>query len=155
MEAFRVARARYAADLSGKGASLFGGRWNSQGNAVVYAAEHRSLAVLEELVHVDAHDAPDDLVLVTLQIPDELEIVSVAPDKLPADWRQSPAPAALQELGDQWCAAKQSTVLRVPSVIVPAESCLIINPGHAEAPKIRIASREPFVFDPRLLAVKR
>lgn len=155
MEVFRVARDHYAADLSGKGASLFGGRWNSQGNAVVYAAEHRSLAVLEELVHVDAHDAPDDLVLVTLQIPDELEVVSVALDVLSADWRQSPAPAALQEFGDRWCAAKQSAVLRVPSAIVPAESCLIINPAHAEAPRIRIVNREPFVLDPRLLAVKR
>src|SRR5450830_1170676 len=36
----------------GEGARRYGGRWNSPGAAVVYAAEHLSLACLEVLVAV-------------------------------------------------------------------------------------------------------
>ena len=43
-----------AHDLSGKGAGITGGRWNEKGVAVVYAAESRSLACLETLVHLAA-----------------------------------------------------------------------------------------------------
>ncbi len=41
-----------ADDLSGGGAKLTGGRWNSKGNAVVYTSRSISLAVLETLVHL-------------------------------------------------------------------------------------------------------
>ena len=43
-----------ADDLSGKGAEITGGRWNEKGMAVVYAADSRSLACLETLVHLAA-----------------------------------------------------------------------------------------------------
>ncbi len=53
---WRIAKhtAKYAADdLSGGGAKLTGGRWNSKGKEVVYAASTIALATLEALA-VDA-----------------------------------------------------------------------------------------------------
>lgn len=49
MEVFRVARARYAADLSGKGCEPVWRPMELPRNAVVYAAEHRSLVVLADV----------------------------------------------------------------------------------------------------------
>ena len=39
--------------FSGRGAELFGGRWNAKGTAMVYASESIALAALETLVHYD------------------------------------------------------------------------------------------------------
>ena len=59
---YRLARERYAADLSGAGARKVGGRCNPPGAAAVYTAENISLAVLEALVHLDKQDIPEDYV---------------------------------------------------------------------------------------------
>ena len=40
--------------MTGAGAKLTGGRWNEKGVSVVYAAENRSLACLETIVHLNA-----------------------------------------------------------------------------------------------------
>ena len=59
-----------ADDLSGKGAEITGGRWNEKRAAVVYAAENRSLACLETLVHFAAGGLPFNRHLVEILIPD-------------------------------------------------------------------------------------
>ena len=136
---WRICRRPYA-DLSGEGARLFGGRWNSPGRPVVYLADHPALAALEVLVHLDLpHDLlPDDYVLLRAELPNE-------PPELVGD-----LPADPRTAGDAWLAARGKAVLRVPSVLVPAASNLLLNPGHARAADARIASAEPFRFDPRL-----
>jgi RES domain-containing protein len=48
--------------------------------------------------------------------------------------------------------ASRSAVLAVPSVIVPGEPNLLLNPAHADFKSIAIGKPEPFSFDPRLLA---
>ncbi len=50
MLAFRIADKRFPI-FDGTGARLVGGRWNSPGKAVIYAAETFAGAVLEVLVH--------------------------------------------------------------------------------------------------------
>ena len=39
MIVFRLSKAQFANDLSGKGAELVGGRWNSRGNAMLYTSQ--------------------------------------------------------------------------------------------------------------------
>jgi RES domain-containing protein len=51
MLVYRISGQRFANDLSGTGARLNGGRWNSVGLSLLYAASYRSLALLEILVH--------------------------------------------------------------------------------------------------------
>ena len=139
--AWRLCRAPFA-DLSGEGARLYGGRWNSSGRALVYAASDAALAVLEVRVHLDLPPdlIPDDYVLIKLDL-SGLTVENIT--DLPADPRA---------YGDQWLEQSRSPVLRAPSFIVPDASNLLLNPTHPEAANAKIVSTNPFAFDPRLWA---
>jgi RES domain-containing protein len=125
--------------LSGEGARRFGGRWNSPGRAVVYAADHPALAVLEVRVHLDLPPEllPADYVLMRLSFPADAQTLPALPGK-PRD------------AGDSWLAETRSPVLRVPSVLVPDASNLLLNPAHPGAAGARVEAIDPFAFDPRL-----
>ena len=91
--------------LDGEGARLYGGRWNSPGRPVVYTSTTLSLAALEYLIHVDAADAPSDLVALTVEVPDEVDVERVEAAGLPAGWEQAPEPQACKDIGDAWLVA--------------------------------------------------
>lgn len=152
MEVFRVCRARWAASaLTGDGARRDGGRWNPRGTAMVYCAETRALTILELLVHTDPATAPDDLVILTIDIPDDVKQLAIAAKDLPTDWTDIPGPSSLQDLGGRWIAGGETAVLRVPSAVLPVESCLLINPLHPESAKIKVTDQTAYAFDNRLL----
>lgn len=150
MEIWRIARQAQVA-LDGEGARLYGGHWNSPGTAVVYAASRLSLAALEYLVHIDAEDAPDDLVALCLSVPDDTTESALASESLPAGWQQTPPPPECQAIGDQWARHGEHLLLRIPSVLVPEESNMLVNPMHPDASLVRVVASRPFSFDPRLL----
>lgn len=139
MIAWRISRAPFA-DLSGTGARLYGGRWNSPGRALIYAAETAALAVLEVRVHLDLTPdlLPDDYVLTGIAIDDpDIETLDTLPE-------------APQAFGDAWLAEARSPVLRVPSFIVPESFNLLISPAHPQAAGVKLTSQRPFRFDARL-----
>src|SRR5690606_18256346 len=70
MIAYRLSRTEYARDLSGRGAELAGGRWNSKGTALVYTGQTIALCMAEVAVHIPLGIIPLDYELVTLEIPD-------------------------------------------------------------------------------------
>lgn len=149
MECYRLCRRRHAAP-DGEGARLAGGRWNSPGVAVVYASSTPALAALEYLTHVNPDQVPADLVLVTLSLDAPRHLPSVDLDALPSDWRLLPEHPACQAVGDAWAADPEGpAVLRVPSVHVPEEYNLLVNPRTASA--LSVAGQRRFAFDPRLL----
>lgn len=151
MLVYRIARASYINDLSGFGAREYGGRWNQKGVPVVYASESRSLAVLEYLVHLPLSLLPSELRIATISIPDEIVPVQIAIDKLPATWRNYPAPLKLADMGAAWIKAGKNLLLRVPSAIVEQEFNILINPVHPDMRRISIVSVEDFRIDDRLL----
>jgi RES domain-containing protein len=67
---------------------------------------------------------------------------------LPRNRKSNPAPAGVQAIGDDWAASRRSVGLRVPSVLVPAESTFLLNPEHPDFRKLRIGKAVPFQFDP-------
>lgn len=150
--AWRLARSRYRA-LDGEGARRAGGRWNSKGVAVVYASSTLSLAALELLVHVDPASAPDDLVALGIEVPDDLLPATVAPADLPQAWRAIEPPATCRAVGDDFVERGETLVLSIPSVIIPQERNLLINPQHAGMSRLQVVHEAPFQFDPRLLLV--
>lgn len=150
MRAWRLTRAAHQ-QLDGEGARLYGGRWNSEGVAVVYLSSSLSLAALEYLAHIDIEDVPSDLVAMEIELPDDVSILEVDPATLPSDWARVPDHPACVDAGDAWVAEGQSLVLRVPSAIIPIESNLLLNPRHSEAGTARIARTVSFSFDRRLL----
>lgn len=150
LSAWRIVKLKYAASaFDGEGARRWGGRWNSRGTPMVYTAQSRSLAVLELLVHLDASDLMRFYRLIGVTFPRSLVTV-LNPASLPRRWRRRPAPAALRAIGDDWVRSGASTVLQVPSVVVPGESNYLINVLHPDFPKLVIGAPEPFRFDPRL-----
>ena len=151
MRVHRLVKARHAdTALDGEGARRVGGRWNAAGIPLAYCASSLSLAVLELLVHVDPVSIPADLVAVEVEIPDDLPMTIWRPGTLPARWREEAGRPALQALGGAWAKAGAAAVLRVPSVVVPAEPNLLINPAHPDAGRIRVVGRNAFTLDPRL-----
>ncbi len=152
MHLFRIAKTAYIRDLSGAGPRLYGGRWNQKGTAVIYAAESRSLATLEYLVHVPLFYEPLGLSVVTLIVPDGASVHELGLNELPADWNRFPAPSRLADLGSQWVRSSGSLLLRVPSAVVDDEFNLVINPGHAEMIDVSIEDVRPYAFDERLLS---
>jgi RES domain-containing protein len=136
--------------LDGEGARRHGGRWNSRDVAVVYTSPTLSLATLELLAHLDPDLVPDDLAAYAIEIPDDLQHRRVVPADLPPNWREPEDPYCKQ-LGDEWVREGRMPLLVVPSVIVPEESNILINPGHRASARIAVAAVRPFIFDPRLL----
>ncbi|MBA2670622.1 MAG: RES family NAD+ phosphorylase [Gemmatimonadetes bacterium] len=121
--------------------------------AAVYAAENRALAVLETLVHTNPRRIPPDLVLLTISIPDDVPQTTWSVDDLPPGWRELGADPA-RDRGTQWLTARTGALLWTPSAILPAEFNAILNPAHPDHARARIAERESFAFDPRLLALR-
>lgn len=152
MTVWRIARRPYQA-LDGEGARLNGGRWNSEGTAVVYTSGTLSLATLEYLVHVEPLLVPSDLVVMELSIPDDPGLgAHVAPRQFPpGDWQAYPAPEWQAELGDMWVQDGTFLWLAVPSVIVPQEYNILLNPRHPRMQEIGIVATHSFAFDRRLL----
>ena len=149
MLVWRLAK-RSRPTFDGEGARLYGGRWNHPGVAVVYTAESLSLAVLEFFVHLTPRDAPD-LVAISADIPDDVRLDRLDQRAMASDWRVTPAPATLADLGTAWARGGATAVLAVPSAIVPRETNYLLNPAHPDFRRVRIGRPEPFALDPRML----
>ncbi|HEV7136673.1 MAG TPA: RES family NAD+ phosphorylase [Steroidobacteraceae bacterium] len=155
IEAFRIARAEFARELwSGVGGLHVDGRWHSTGRRVIYTAQSLSLAQLELLVHITDRRQMPPLVYASVLIPDEVRVGSVAPDELPAAWRQfSPYSATTQLIGTRWLAEAKSAVLKVPSAISEQEWNYLLNPVHPDFEQLRLAAPVPFAMGPRVPGV--
>lgn len=144
-----------ADDLSGKGAEITGGRWNQKGAAVVYAAENCSLACLETLVHLAAGGLPFNRYLVEISIPDPVWAAAQRETSasLPVGWDAEPAGRASISYGTAWLRSVNSAVLVIPSVIVPEECCVLVNPVHPDSARITAVKSRRWLYDPRLAAL--
>lgn len=139
-----------ANDSSGAGAQLTGGRWNSPGIAVLCFSANLSLAVLETLSHLGAGKPLYNHFLVRIDIPDDVWNNRYLPDPLPGGWDAVPAGVTSRRVGDAWAALGSSALLVVPSVIIPDESNVLINPSHPEAARIVATTVKRWLYDPRL-----
>jgi len=147
---FRIVKCVYAGDLSGEGARLYGGRWNSEGKSAVYLASSRALAVLEVLVHLPPLMVPDGYCLVEIDVPDH-SIYDLPVEELPGDWNSIAQPIALRKTGDGFLKKQKYFLMKIPSVIVPQEFNYLLNPLHRDIEKTRVLKTIPFDFDSRLV----
>lgn len=146
----RLTRSVYARDLSGRGAEKFGGRWNTPGVPMLYTSESRALSTLELLVHTGRYSCPKDLVLISLEIPDDVKIHSVYQKLLPEGWDHYPYSTATRNIGDQFIRSKEMLAMKVPSVMVPGEFNLLINPLHDEIKHLNIIEEIALQLNERL-----
>ncbi len=141
-----------ADDLSGGGAKITGGRWNRKGRAVLYASRSIALATLETLAHTTDAVAVRNVFLVRIVVPAAVwrQRESLDASALPATWLAEPAGSTTLDLGDAWLAANATPLLEVPSVLVPEESNVLINPRHPACSRISAAVLRQYLYDPRL-----
>lgn len=90
--------------------------------------------------------------VIAVDVPDVVPVATAEVASLPDDWRRTPPPPALQQIGGTWLEAAHSAVLRVPSAIVPIEFNYLLNPRHPAFADLRIQEPEWFDIDKRLLA---
>jgi RES domain-containing protein len=108
--------------------------------------------MIEYFVHLDRDDPPPDLVVAAADVPDDVSRVHVAPAKLPATWRQTPAPTELAAIGDRFARRRREAILVVPSALAPEEFNWLLNPDHPDFRRVRIHPLEPFSYAARFFA---
>ncbi|MDQ1919935.1 RES family NAD+ phosphorylase [Massilia pseudoviolaceinigra] len=145
-----VEAASYSAnDLSGTGARMMGGRWNSKGTPVVYCATNIALATLETVHYLRSGGLPFNRYLVRVDIPDHVWDGRAVLDPLPGGWDAVPAGLGSRVAGERWIVSAAAALLQVPSVIVPEESNVLINPVHPDAAGISATTIKRWIYDPR------
>jgi len=140
------------ANLNGEGAKIASARWHTKGNAVVYLAESPAGAMLERMVHLQEGNGrlPNWYDLLEIVAPEGLAIKELLPPA--ADWKD--AIFSTQQLGDGWLVSRDTSLARVPSVIVPRTWNVLLNPAHPDAASVRIESVARERFDIRLFKWK-
>jgi formylglycine-generating enzyme required for sulfatase activity len=149
-----------ANDLSGNGAARYPGRWNSLDRPIVYSSSSIALACLETVVHLAGDDPlpfPRQLVRITIPSHHWQQRMRFAKQEH-SGWDSAPTPehaedwlAATRAWGDAWLLGLESLLAEVPSVIVPEETNLLLNPCHPAHGELVAEIVRPWFYDARLL----
>jgi RES domain-containing protein len=151
LTAYRLVSSRWAPTaFSGDGARKYGGRWHSPGRPLVYLSETRALAALELLVHLTTTETrAKPFAFIEVAIPIK-HIEVLTPSALSYAWKTSPPTRESTHVGDQWLREGRSLALRVPSVIIPEESNILLNVAHPDFPALTTGTPRKFTFDQRI-----
>ena len=141
-----------ADDLSGRGAEMTGGRWNRKGTPLLYTSTSRALACLEVFAHLSVGvPLPLNRYLVDIEFPftawEDRKLFRV--DVL-VGWDAEPAGKVSLDWGDDWARSGRSLLAEVPSVIIPEESNILINPEHPDARELKCRKIRKWTFDQRV-----
>lgn len=150
MKVYRITKKKYASDISGKGAELFGGRWNPIGTPALYTSESRALAVLELLVHTPKEILPPNHVILTIEIPVDLENEIISVNELRKDWNSLQTNDWTQKTGLRYFEEFEALGIIIPSAIIKMEKNIVLNPSHKDYKSVKIIDRSEFKFDERL-----
>jgi len=144
MELFRITLTVNADKLYAPG---FPGRWNLEGEEVIYTSSSRSLACLENMVHRKGHGNNSKYSTMVIYAPDTSSVTQVNLSDLPPDWNQGSDLGVCQSIGSEWFRKKESLLLRVPSAVVPDEYNFVIHTRHPEFSEVSTINVLPFSFD--------
>jgi RES domain-containing protein len=147
MTVYRIAKEEYSTALKASG---YAARWNHKGSFVIYTAESRSLACLENLVHRSGEGNNSLYRVMIVQIPESIGITILDEGKLRPDWKNPESELYCRNIGADWLSTSVTAILKVPSVLIKNEFNFIINPNHPDFKKIKLTGTEDFIFDQRL-----
>lgn len=148
MTVYRFAHHRFAEDLSGTGAKLKGGRWNTSGTPVLYTSNSISLALLEVLVNTGSFEELQLFRLMQLSLPADAVIYQIDIKNLKKNWQHDFE--YTQWMGTEMMKGKNSLAVACPSAVVQQEQNFLLNPLHKDYSKIRLKEVSHFHFDERL-----
>lgn len=143
----RIALKKYANQLFAPG---FAGRWNSEGNKVIYTAGSISLAIMETLIRRKGYGFNNDFAVMYIELPDDIGVTSFASESLPNGWNDPADYTVSQAVGDTWFNSLKTPVLKVPSSFVPEEFNFILHSLHPHFTSIKLKDVRAFVPDERL-----
>ncbi|HKG07871.1 MAG TPA: RES family NAD+ phosphorylase [Pedobacter sp.] len=147
MQVYRIVLARYATGLIASGRAA---RWNLNDTEMIYTAGSRSLACLENIVHRNQIGLNQSFKVMTIEVPDDIRILTADVKKLPVNWTEYQNIPLTQQIGEEWILEGRSALLKVPSSIIFAEYNYLINPKHTDFQSIKLLKSESFVFDRRI-----
>ncbi|WP_128546168.1 RES family NAD+ phosphorylase [Larkinella soli] len=150
MLVYRLLQAAYRHEpLSGKGAALYGGRWNPKGISLLYTTESPALSLLEVLVHLNPKHIPE-YDLATIEIPDSVRTYGI--DELPSGWQNTGTvqPTPSQTFLLDWLRTPNCLTVKIPSAVLPLMANYLINPRHPQFSNCKVVSIERFMIDERL-----
>jgi len=150
--AYRISKAKHANTedglMSGKGAHLYGGHWNTAGNAVVYMSGTLSLAMLEIIVHTSDTNLLNSYVVAKVEFGNDL-VQTLKIGDLPEEWDDTSLNSAASDIGDIWLTQSSSCILCVPSALVPSELNYLCNRSHPDFSQVIVNEITPLKFDAR------
>lgn len=116
--------------FSGEGGLHVEGRWNKIGKKIIYCSASIALCTLEWLSHNGLSVSGFNYFRFSIDVPDNL-IRKFSVSNLPQDWNLTPATNGTRDFAEDHLFSSDKTLaIAVPSVIVPEEYNLVINPAH-------------------------
>ncbi len=110
---------------------------------MLYAASSVSLACLEVLVHVMPDQIPPAYVYSSAKLTRRPQV---------ADFRgEVEDEVSTRRYGQWWANERRDVAILVPSVVVPSERNILLNPTHSDFDQIVWDAPKVFGFDKRLL----
>ncbi|MBC7587780.1 MAG: RES domain-containing protein [Chitinophagaceae bacterium] len=145
---YRFAPEIFSNDLSGAGARIYGGRWNSIGIPAIYTSFTISLALVELFIHKRTYEEIVVNQLMEITIADTIH-QSIDHHKIKNNWQNDASYS--QYMGSEFLLHKKSLGIKVPSAIIEQESNVVLNPLAPDFnKKVKIKTVKPFLFDGRL-----
>src|SRR5690606_37062937 len=103
--------------------------WHHQGQPVLYAASTPSVALLEVLVY-ETSESFRERTLLRIEFGDDTETVTAQRlVRLLADAPKGKRELLTRDFGTRWLEEARSLALIVPSIVMPYENNVIINPA--------------------------
>ncbi|TBU88853.1 RES family NAD+ phosphorylase [Stutzerimonas kirkiae] len=154
MRAWRIAKAARAADLSGKGAAIEGGRWNDAEVPAVYLGLSPAICCLETFVHQTRRPLiPMKISL--FELPDAPSLyLEPEPGSLPDGWASLPADRPSMAFGTHWLEQCGQLGLILPSAVLRLERNIMLNPRHPAMADVRLVEILDFAYDERLFIAR-
>ena len=112
---------------------------------MLYTARHLSLACIEILVHLDKSQLPRDYVWSRAQLSNTPEVLLFG---------NLNHVGSCQAMGHRWVAAGNQLAIQVPSIVIPEEFNILLNPRHSNYKELAWSEPLPFRFDPRLFTAE-
>jgi len=121
--------------FSGDGGLFTAGRWNLKGRKIIYASQGLALATMEWLAHNGLSVSAFSYHKFSIEIPDnQIQWFEIA--DLPEEWNQSPATDQTRQFSEnELFGAQGPLAIAVPSVMIPEEFNILINPLHQDYSK--------------------
>lgn len=140
-----------AEDQSGAGAKATGGRWNHVGVSVLYCSSSIALACLETVVHLNLSALPLNRYLIEVLVPIGVWRAAEVFDSAGCvGWDAMPYGKVSLDAGTQWARSGRNLLLKVPSVIIPEEHNILINPQHRDLAELSFKKVRKWTYDARL-----